>query len=129
MINISLYKGIDQFGKAYSAHAILEVYRNEVWGAVDPLTKVIYRNNLNNPVSVWELMNNKKLIKFHYKGEATPYTTVSLFSGVAITNYYLYKCKNYNYSISRINEYYRSILRMSEKGWPGGLRWIHGEDD
>ena len=27
-----------------------------------------------------------------------------------------------------MNDYYRSILSMADRGWPGGLRWLHGED-
>ena len=34
----------------------------------------------------------------------------------------------YDYAVSPINDYYRSILEMSGRGWPGGLRWLHGED-
>ncbi|MBE3576189.1 MAG: hypothetical protein IMX00_00585 [Limnochordales bacterium] len=36
--------------------------------------------------------------------------------------------EKYNYDPSGLNPYYRSILEMAERGWPAGLRWLHGED-
>ena len=33
----------------------------------------------------------------------------------------------YDYTVTGLNEYYRAILTMANKGWPGGLRWLHGE--
>jgi len=30
--------------------------------------------------------------------------------------------------VSGINAHYRAILEMSRKGWPGGLRWLFGEE-
>jgi hypothetical protein len=47
---------------------------------------------------------------------------------VAITNYFVCRWKNYDYTITGVNDYYRSILKMADKGWPGGLRWLHSED-
>jgi transglutaminase-like putative cysteine protease len=114
--------------KAYSGHAIIEVYRAEVWGAVDPLTNVIYRYPRHKPASTWDLMNNHDLIEYHWKGESTPYTRADQFRGAAISNYFVWLWKEYNYTVSKLNEYYRSILEMSSKGWPGGLRWLYKED-
>jgi hypothetical protein len=31
-------------------------------------------------------------------------------------------------TITGVNDYYRSILKMADKGWSGGLRWLHIED-
>lgn len=114
--------------KAYSGHAIIEVYRAKIWGAVDPLTNVIYRYSIRKPASTWDLMNNHDLVEYHWKGDSTPYTRADQFRGVAISNYFLWRWKAYDYTVSKLNEYYRSILEMSSKSWPGGLRWLHGED-
>lgn len=51
------------------------------------------------------------------------------FSGVAISNYYINDHVNYDYSISKINQYYRDILEMNNKGWSDGIRWLHNEDN
>lgn len=114
--------------KAYSGHVIIEVYRAEVWGAVDPLTNVIYRHPGGKPASTWHLMNNHRLIECHWRDKSTLYTTVDQFRGAAISNYFVWCWKKYDYTVNKINDYYRSILEMSDKGWPGGLRWLHGED-
>lgn len=50
------------------------------------------------------------------------------FVVAAITNYFVWRSRDYDYTVSGVNEYYRSILEMSLGGWPGGLRWLHGED-
>lgn len=114
--------------KAYSGHEILEVFRNGVWGTVDPTTNVIYRHDNDNPATTWELMNDPKLITQHWRDESTPYTKPEQFRAAAIVNYFIWQWKEYDYTISGVNEYYRSILKMSDKGWPGGLRWLHNED-
>jgi hypothetical protein len=36
--------------------------------------------------------------------------------------------ERYDYPVSSMNDYYRSILERSLQGWPGGLRWLHEED-
>ena len=114
--------------KAYGGHVIIEVYRARVWGAVDPLTNVIYRHPEGKPVSTWDLINKPRLIERHSKGKSTSYTTVCQFRAAAISNYFVWRRKEYNYTVSEINDYYRSILEMSDKGWPAGLRWLHGEE-
>ena len=114
--------------KAYSGHVIIEVYRGKVWGAVDPTTNVIYRYRNGKPTTTWQLMNNPELVKQHFRGESTPYTNPNRFREAAITNYFVWRWKDYDYSVSGVNDYYRSILEMAEKGWPGGQRWLHDED-
>jgi len=111
--------------QAYSGHVIVEVYRAKGWGAVDPLTDVIYRHLRGKPASTWDLMLNPHLIEHHSRGESTPYTTVSQFREAAISNYFVWRWQEYDYTVSEINDYYRTILEMAEQGWPGGLRWLH----
>jgi len=116
-------------GKAYSGHVIVEVFRAGAWGAVDTSTDVVYYCKAGKPVSLWDLMNAPDVIEMHSKGDMTPYTNAAQFGAVAISNYFIRNRKKYDYARSGLNEYYRQILNMSEKGWPGGLRWIHGEPD
>lgn len=115
--------------KAYHGHVITEVHRNSAWGAVDTVTNVIYRHGGGKAASAWDLINSPDIIEKHWRGDSTYYTTVTQFSCVAITNYFIWKWKEYDYTVSGVNEYYRSILEMAEKGWPGGFRWLHGEGD
>jgi hypothetical protein len=115
--------------KAYSGHDIIEVYRARVWGAVDSTTNVIYHDRNGKPATTWQLINDPKLVKQHYRDESTPYTNPEQFGEAAITNYFVWRWKEYDYTVSGINDYYRSILEMSEKGWPGGLRWLHSEEE
>ncbi len=114
--------------KAYTGHVIVEVYRAKRWGAIDSLTNVMYYHLQGEPASTWDLMNDPELIKRHSKGESTPYTIPGQFRAAAISNYSVWLSGEYDYTVSSINSYYRSILEMSDKGWPGGLRWLHGED-
>lgn len=113
--------------KAYSGHVIVEVFRTGVWGAIDASTDVVYHDNYAKPASVWVLMNTPAPIEAHSKGDSTPYTNAAQFGAAAISNYFVRDREKFNYTRSGINEYYKSILAMSEKGWPGELRWIHGE--
>jgi transglutaminase-like putative cysteine protease len=114
--------------KPYSGHVIIEVYRAGVWGAVDSTTNVVYRHASGNPATTWELMNDPKLIGLHWRDESTPYTNIGQFRAAAISNYFVWQWKEYNYTVSGVNGYYRLILEMADKGWPDGLRWLHGED-
>ena len=114
-------------GQAYSGHAIIEVYREGTWGAVCPETDVIYRHADRRPATTWDLQNDPSMIEGHYRGPETLYTTVGQFRGAAVSNYFVWEWRKYDYTVSGVNDYYRSILEMSLKGWPGGLRWLHGE--
>jgi len=115
--------------RAYSGHVIIEVYRNKVWGAVDSLRDVIYRDPKGRPVSAWNLVNDRRLIERHYlKDKLVMPRAVGQFRGVAVSNYFVWRRGEYDYTQSKTNKYYRSILENSNQGWPGGLRWIHDED-
>jgi len=113
--------------KAYSGHAIVEVFRQGVWGGVDTGTGVIYRREENCPASVWELMKNPKLVDRH-RTPLAGYSSPNQFRAAAVSNYFIREAAKFNYAVSGLNDYYRSILGMSGSGWPGGLRWLHGEE-
>jgi hypothetical protein len=113
---------------AYSGHTIVEVLRSDRWGAVDALTDVVYRWEDGLPASVWDLSRNPALLVQHYRDEDTRYTRSGQFGEAAISNYSLGPMEKFNYTVGGVNPYYRSVLGMSDRGWPGGLRWLFGED-
>jgi len=102
--------------KAYSGHVIIEVYRARVWGAVDPTTNVIYRHRNGKPATTWQLMNDTKLVDQHFRDESTPYTNPNQFREAAITNYFVWRWKEHDYTMSCVNDYYRSILASDNSG-------------
>lgn len=50
------------------------------------------------------------------------------FRSAALVNYAVGEAHRYDYTTSTINDYLRPVLDEPLKGWPGGLRWLHGED-
>lgn len=112
---------------AYSGHVIVEVHRSGTWGAVDTNSGVVYRRADGLPATTWELMNDAGLVMRH-QGPDAWYTHPEQFAAAGIANYYLRDSDRYDYSVAGLNDYYRSILTMADRGWPGGLRWLHGED-
>ena len=115
-------------GRAYSGHMIIEAYRGGVWGAVDATACVVYSDPTGAPATTWQLMNHASWIEEHALRNPSPYTRPDQFRGAALSNYFVRQRDRYDYTVSGVNDYCRSILEMSEKGWPGGLRWLHGED-
>jgi len=113
--------------EAHCGHSLIEAYRDGIWGTVDSSTLVIYRHKNGRPASTWDLMNDPKLIEAHARKGAA-YTKVNQFGAAGMVNYSVWNRKQYDYTTSGINDYSRSILEMANKGWPGGLRWLHGED-
>ncbi len=111
---------------AYSGHVIVEVYRIGTWGAVDTNSGVVYRNDEERPSTTWDLMNDAELVRRHEGPEAW-FTHPSQFNAAGIANYSVQHSELYDYTITGLNDYYRAILSMAEQGWPGGLRWLHGE--
>jgi len=114
-------------GQAYSGHAIIEAHRQGAWGAVDSSTGVVYRRADGTPATTWELMSDAALVDAHRAPHAA-YTHPAQFRAAAVSNYFVWERPRYDYTVSGLNDYYRSILEMSNRRWPGGLRWLHGED-
>ncbi|MEO0270627.1 MAG: transglutaminase domain-containing protein [candidate division WOR-3 bacterium] len=114
--------------KAYWGHSIIEVFYNGKWGAIDPLFNVIYIFPDNKPASVLELHKDKNLVIYNSRGDLTPYTNPEQFKKCAISNYFIWEWKKYNYSESKLNDYAKKILDMANKGWPGGTRWLFKEN-
>ncbi len=115
-------------GAAYSGHAIVETHLDGVWGAVDAVHGVVYAHGDGRAASAWDLKCSPDLIPLNWDGRETNPSKIGQFSGVAIANYFVWETQRHDFSVSGPNEYCKSILRMSEAGWPGGLRWLHAED-
>ena len=113
---------------AYSGHVIVEVLRQGRWGCVDVVNGVVYRHQDGAPASAWELQRAPDLIAAHRRLHGG-YGWAAQFLGVAIVNYFVWEADRYDFSVSGLNAYTRSILEQSMRGWPGGLRWLHGEDE
>ncbi len=113
-------------GAAYSGHAIIEAWRDGRWGAIDALTGVIYEEAGGRPIGTWDLMNDPELVRRHRRGADTPYTAADQFRAAGIAEY-PWDAPG-THEVTGLGPYGRSILEMAERGWPGGLRWLHGED-
>ena len=113
---------------AYSGHAIVEVLRQERWGCVDVVNGVVYRHDDGTPASAWDLQRAPRLTAAHRRPHGG-YGSAAQFLGAAIVNYFVWEADRFDYTVSALNAYCRSILEQSERGWPGGLRWLHGEDE
>ena len=111
---------------AYRAAGLLLV-RDGRWGAVDAATAVAYRDASGRPAATWELMRDPALVVANAP-RAQHYSTPDQFRAAAAANYSAADRADYDYTVSRLNAYCRSILEQSERSWPGGLRWLHGED-
>jgi len=72
-------------------------------------------------------MNQPSLIELP-QGPTAYCTSAGQFTGVAIVNYCVWQSNNFDYTLSGITDYCHSILEMSNRGWPGGFRWLHGEN-
>ena len=74
-------------------------------------------------------MNHPELVSAQWLGSSDSDAKVGQFRGVAISNYFVWDQDSYDYTVSALNDLCRSTVEMSVKGWPGGLRWLHGEDE
>ena len=98
---------------AYHGHTVTEVYYNNKWGIADPVNGMVIRKQDRTPVSAWEIRND---------GNDEQYESIG------ISNYYIDEKESYRYETSKVNDYYREILKHSDERWANGIRWIHGED-
>jgi transglutaminase-like putative cysteine protease len=113
---------------AYSGHTIVETWRADRWGAVDAVGNVVYRTEGGAPATTWDLMSRPELLDAQPVGSSTSGARRGQFSWAAVANYPLGTIDSVDYSVGAINQYYRTILTMSGQGWPGGQRWLFGED-
>jgi len=114
--------------QAYCGHVVCEAFRNGLWGAVDPRTNVVYRHPDGRPASLWHLSCSDRLVEQH-AGPGRPYTYPGQFRAVALSSYEAGDTDRYDYTESAINDYVKAIWKMADAGWPGGFRWLFGEDE
>ncbi len=114
--------------RPYSGHVIVEAWRSGTWGALDPTCNVVYRHSSGRGASVWELISDDDLLKSHYRNAGTMYTNPDQFRLSAVVNYSIADAARYRYDVGPLNEYSRRVLEMSLAGWPGGRRWLFGEE-
>ena len=114
--------------QAYSGHAIIEAFVEDVWGAADPLNGVLYRHSDGRPATTWELMNDDRLVRMSWQRQLSFYANARQFAAAAVGNYPIWQASSFDYTASSLNDYSRRVLEMSNAGWPGGLRWLFGEE-
>jgi transglutaminase-like putative cysteine protease len=114
--------------RAYSGHTIVEAWRDGRWGAADEIGNVVYHREDGAPATTWDLISRPELLDAQPVSTSDAGARRGQFSWAAIANYPLGTLDAVDYSVGEINQYYRTILSMSEAGWPGGLRWMFGED-
>jgi hypothetical protein len=114
--------------QAYCGHVICDVFYRDLWGAVDAETNVIYQHPDGRPASLWDLHRSTELVERH-AGPGRLYTYPGQFGAVAISHYDIAEAHRYDYTEVPLNDYVRAIWRMGDAGWPGGLRWLFGEDE
>jgi len=114
--------------RPYSGHTVIEAFRGRRWGCVDSRTGVVYLDPRGQPASTWDLIRHPAWISRYYRSDSAPYSRAGQFRRAAIAEYRLPVRPASLYRTSRVNDYYRSVLRLSSRGWPGGLRWRFGED-
>lgn len=112
---------------AYRGHAVIEAWYKGKWGAADPLTNVVYRHGDSTSATTWDLMRDAALIEANAR-EGAIYSRAEQFRAAAIVNYFAWEADQYDYTTARLNDYYREILKHAEASWPGGRRWLFGED-
>jgi len=99
--------------RANNGHVIVEAQRSGRWGALDSSTGIVYMAADGLPASVWDLMNNPRLVDEHGKNPRARYTTPGQFKAAGIANYFVWESHRYDYTVTGINDYYFSILSMS----------------
>ena len=113
--------------QAYSGHQIIETLIEGVWGAADPLNRIVYRHAAGQPATTWDLMNDDRLVRGNWWNQSSFYADSRQFGASAVINYPIGQKSRFDYTVSSLDSYNRSILEMANAGWPGGLRWLHGE--
>lgn len=105
--------------QAYSGHQVIEAHIDGSWVCADPVNGFVYEKSDGTPASALDLMRERRSSSSNRNG---------LFRAVFLVNYNPMEASTYDFTESGANAYYLSILTQSSAGWPGGLRWLHGED-
>ncbi|MDE2868690.1 MAG: transglutaminase domain-containing protein [Chloroflexota bacterium] len=105
--------------RAYSGHQVIEAYVEGSWVCADPVHGFVHERSDGTPASALDVMRERR---------ASPDNRNALFRAVFLVSYNPMTASTCNFTESAANAYYLSILTQSSAGWPGGLRWLHGED-
>lgn len=101
--------------KAYNGHVIVEAFYEGKFGVIDPLYGYCFYEG--EPLDAYTLMSETA----HLKDYDAEYR--DLFRKIAISEYDPLDTDN-DYSISSVNDYYRTLLSTAHNG-----RWLMGEDE
>jgi len=105
--------------RAFSGHQVIEAYIDGSWVCADPVNGFVYEKSNGSPASTLDVIRQR---------HAASRKLIGLFRAVFLVNYNPMMASTCDFNESRVNAYYLSILNQSSAGWPGGLRWLHGED-
>ncbi|MFW5847737.1 MAG: hypothetical protein ACOCVF_02345, partial [bacterium] len=109
---------------AYNGHQVVEAYVNGKYMMCDFLYGVI--GKVDTIYSVHDLLNKPEQVKNIYQSSVKDDSQLDYISGLyklaAISEYDV--TKNFNYNISRPNEYYLMMMRLKHNG-----QWQMKEDD
>ena len=105
--------------RAYSGHQVIEAHIDGSWVCADPVHGFVYQRSDGTPATALDVMRERRASSSQHSG---------VFREVFLVNYNPMEASTYDFTESRSNAYYLSILNQSSAGWPGGLRWLHGED-
>ena len=114
--------------RAYSGHQVIETYIDGSWVCADPVRGYAFKRSDGKPASALDVMRERTNSHSTTSTNASPRKHNDLFRAVFIVNYNPLLSSTYDFTESKANAYYLSILNESSSGWPDGLRWLHGED-
>lgn len=107
---------------AYNGHQVVEAYVDGKYMMCDFLYGVV--GKINTIYSVHDLLNKSELVKDIYQSHVRDDLQLDYISGLynlaAVSEYDI--TKEYNYNISRPNEYYLKMMRLKHNG-----QWRMGE--
>ena len=115
--------------RAYSGHQVIEAYIDGTWVCADPVHGFVYEKSDGAPASALDVMRERTNSHSTASADASPRKHNGLFRAVFLVNYNPTLASTFDFTESKANAYYLSILTESSAGWPKGLRWLHGEDD
>ncbi|MGM0435538.1 MAG: transglutaminase-like domain-containing protein [Bacillota bacterium] len=109
---------------AYNGHQVVEAYVDGKYMMCDFLYGVV--GKINTIYSVHDLLNKSELVKDIYQSHVRDDMQLDYISGLynlaAISEYDI--TKEYNYNISRPNDYYLRLMKLRLNG-----QWQMGEDN
>ncbi len=111
--------------KAYYGHVVCEAYFEGKYSMCDFIHNAFGYDK--EPISAWEMKNNKDLVTKIYSRDCKDYSRDNdfegLFSEIAINEYNIVD-ENNKYTESKPNEYTTRIINENHSG-----RWFMGEDN